>query len=66
MPTPEDHVLAAALRTPCRQRSVRVGTVDALLAQLCIGKDLTMLTTNRDLAHMAEHVPLRVRGAGSR
>jgi predicted nucleic acid-binding protein len=66
MPTREDHVLAAALRTACRQHGVQVGTVDALLAQLCIGSDLTMLTTDRDFVHMAAHVPLRVWGAGGR
>jgi predicted nucleic acid-binding protein len=66
MPTREDHVLAAALRTTCRQHGVQVGTVDALLAQLCIANDMTILTTDRDFAHMAEHVPLRVWGAGSR
>jgi predicted nucleic acid-binding protein len=66
MPSREDHVLAAALRTTCRQHGVQVGTVDALLAQLCIGNDLTMLTTDRDFVHMAGHVPLRVWSAGSR
>ncbi len=66
MPSREDHVLAAVLRTTCRQRGAQVGTVDAILAQLCIGNDLTMLTTDRDFMHMAEHVPLRVWGARGR
>lgn len=59
-PTREDHIAAAALRTTCRRAGVQVGTVDALIAQLCIGHDLTLLATDRDFVHMARHAPLRV------
>ena len=54
----DDHVAAAALRNACRRRGVQVGTIDALLAQLCIRHDLTMLTTDRDFARLAQHEPL--------
>lgn len=59
-PDRQDHVDAAALRTACRQAGVQVGTIDALIAQLCIRHELTLLTTDRDFSHMARHCPLRV------
>ena len=58
MPDRDDHVAAAALRNACRRRGVQVGTIDALLAQLCIRHDLTMLTRDRDFARLAQHEPL--------
>lgn len=59
-PTREDHIAAAALRTTCRRAGVQAGTVDALIAQLCIGHDLTLLTSDRDFEYIARHTPLRV------
>jgi hypothetical protein len=59
-PDRQDHIDAAGLRTACRQAGVQLGTIDALLAQLCIRHDLTLLTTDRDFAHAARHCPLRV------
>jgi predicted nucleic acid-binding protein len=59
-PDREDHIAAAALRNTCRQAGVQIGTIDALLAQLCIRHDLTLLTTDKDFAHVAKHAPLRV------
>ncbi len=59
-PDREDHVAAAMLRNTCRRAGVQIGTVDALLAQLCIRHDLIMLTTDKDFTHMAGHCPLRV------
>lgn len=43
--------------------SVQVGTIDALLARLCIRHDLIMLTTDHDFESMARHAPLRIWGA---
>lgn len=59
-PDREDHVAAAALRNTCRRAGVQIGTIDALLAQLCIRHDLTLLSTDRDFRRAAEHCPLRV------
>ena len=39
---------------------VQVGTIDALLAQLCISRNFTMLTTDRDFEHVAGLTPLKV------
>ncbi len=58
VPDRADHVEAADLRNTCRRRGVQVGTIDALLAQLCIRHGLVMLSTDRDFEHMARHVDL--------
>lgn len=59
-PDRQDHVDAASLRTACRRGGVRIGTIDALLAQLCIRHQLTFLTTDQDFAHAARHCRLRM------
>lgn len=53
VPDRQDHSDAAELRNLCRRRGVQVGTIDALLAQLCIRHGLAMLTTDRDFGRMA-------------
>lgn len=65
-PDRDDHIGAAALRNACRQSGVQLGTIDALLAQLAIRHDLTLLTTDKDFTHAAKHCPLRVWPAKSR
>ena len=59
-PDREDHVSAADLRNKCRRAGVQVGTIDALLAQLCIRHDLTLLSTDNDFKLAAAHCALRV------
>jgi predicted nucleic acid-binding protein len=59
-PDREDHIAAAELRNLCRARGVQAGTIDALLAQLCIRHELTLLTTDVDFSHIARHTDLRV------
>ena len=61
VPDRADHVEAAELRNVCRRQGIQVGTIDALLAQLCRRHDLVMLTTDRDLELMAAHRDLRLR-----
>ena len=58
VPTRADHIDAAGLRNACRRQGVQVGTIDALLASLCIANDLVMLSTDRDFARIAESAPL--------
>lgn len=60
IPDREDHVRAAELRNRCRRGGVQIGTIDALLAQLCIRHDLTMLTSDDDFGHMSDHCALRI------
>lgn len=59
-PDRQNHIDAAELRNRCRRAGVQLGTIDALLAQLCIRHGLTLLTTDDDFVHAARHCPLRV------
>lgn len=60
-PDRTDHVAAAALRNLCRRAGLQVGTIDALLAQLCVRHDLAMLSTDNDFRNIANHCRLRLR-----
>ena len=60
VPDREDHVGAADLRNVCRRAGVQVGTIDALLAQLCIRHRLTMLSTDKDFQRIAGHCALKL------
>ena len=59
-PDREDHIAAAELRNRCRRAGVQIGTIDALLARLCVHHQLAMLTTNQDFGCVAAHSSLRV------
>ncbi|GFE84737.1 ribonuclease VapC [Steroidobacter agaridevorans] len=56
----EDYIAAAALRNDCRKHGVQSGTIDALIAQLCVHHDLTLLTTDGDFSHIAKWCALRL------
>ncbi len=55
-----DHIDAAELRNRCRRAGLQIGTIDAVIAQLCIRHDLRLLTTDNDFVVAARHCPLRV------
>jgi predicted nucleic acid-binding protein len=59
-PDREDHVGAAGIRNACRRAGVQVGTIDALLAQLCVRHALTLSTTDKAFVRAAKHCPLSV------
>ncbi len=59
-PSRQDYVGAAKLRNVCRRNGVQVGTIDALLAQLCLRHDLEMLSTDADFSNMTPHCGIRV------
>lgn len=59
-PDRHDHFEAAQLRNRARRRGVQVGTIDAILAQLCIRYELRLPTTDGDFARIAEREPLEV------
>jgi predicted nucleic acid-binding protein len=59
-PDRADHIAAAELRNTCRRAGVQVGTVDAILAQLCISHQLMLLSTDNDFKNMARHIELKV------
>jgi predicted nucleic acid-binding protein len=60
VPDRKDHIDAADLRNRCRRAGVQLGTIDALIAQLCVRHDLTLLTTDGDFAFAAKYCPLSV------
>ena len=60
MPNRQDHIDAAELRNECRRKGVQIGTIDAILAQLCIRHGLTLLTTDKDFVMASAHCALRV------
>ncbi len=60
VPDRRDHIDAAELRNRCRRAGVQIGTIDALLAQLCARHELTLLTTDRDFYRVAAHCPLGI------
>ena len=60
MPDLQDHIAAADLRNKCRRAGVQLGTIDALIAQLCIRYDMILLTTDNDFHHAAKHIALSV------
>lgn len=60
VPDRDDHIRAAELRNHCRRAGIQIGTIDALLAELCIRHDLTMLTTDNDFAYVATHGALKI------
>ena len=65
VPDREDHISAAELRNHCRRAGVQIGTIDALLAQLCIRHELTLLTTDQDFTLAARHCELQVWKSGA-
>lgn len=59
-PDRDDHIEAAEVRNTCRRRGVQVGTIDALLIQLCRRHDLMMLSADQDFQAAARHVEFRL------
>ena len=62
-PDREDHVAAAEVRNACRRAGVQIGTVDALLVQLCGRYDMTLLSSDNDFVNAVRHVPFRLWGS---
>ncbi len=60
IPDRRDHIDAAEIRNRCRRSGVQIGTIDALLAQLCIRHDLTLLTTDGDFTLAKKFSALRI------
>ena len=59
-PDRSDHIGAAEVRNACRRAGVLLGTIDALLIQLCGRHELTLLSTDNDFVHAARHVPFEL------
>ena len=63
-PDRQDHIAAAEVRNVCRRNGVQVGTIDALLIQLCGRYGLTLLSADHDFVHAAKFIPFRHWSAG--
>jgi predicted nucleic acid-binding protein len=59
-PDRTDHIEAALLRNTCRRHGVQIGTIDALLAQLCMRHGLLMLSSDHDFQGVAKHCALQL------
>jgi hypothetical protein len=59
-PDRSDYIAAAELRNLCRRSGVQLGTIDALLAQLCIRHQLILLTADNDFVLAAKYCDLKV------
>ena len=57
-PDREDHIEAAQVRNACRRKGVQVGTIDALLIQLCRRHDVVLLSADKDFENARQHVPI--------
>ena len=64
VPDRRDYICAAALRNVCRRSGLQVGTIDALLAQLCIERGLEMLSTDKDFEGIATRCGLALWSRG--
>ena len=62
-PDREDHIEAAEVRNSCRRHGVQIGTVDAVLIQLCLKHDLVLLSSDNDFRSAARHIKFRLWGA---
>ncbi|MCC6243968.1 MAG: PIN domain-containing protein [Gemmatimonadaceae bacterium] len=61
-PDREDHIDAAEIRNICRRNGVQIGTIDALLIQLCVRHDLILLSADHDFRSAAKHIKFRLWG----
>jgi predicted nucleic acid-binding protein len=62
-PDRQDHVAAAEVRNACRRGGVQIGTIDALLVQLCGRYEMTLLSSDKDFANAVRLVPFRLWGS---
>jgi hypothetical protein len=62
VPDRKDHIAAADLRNLCRRKGAQIGTIDALLAHLCIRHELALLSADEDFVHMSKYCALHVWG----
>jgi predicted nucleic acid-binding protein len=60
IPDRADHIDAAEIRNLCRRSGIQIGTIDALLSQLCIRHSMTLLTTDNDFVLAAKYCDLDV------
>lgn len=62
----QDHIDAAEIRNTCCGYGVQIGTIGALLVQLCRRHDLQLLSTDSDFRSAALHVEFSLWGSSDR
>ncbi len=62
-PDRADHIEAAEVRNSCRRHGLQIGTIDAVLIQLCLKHDLVLLSSDNDFRSAAKHIKFRRWGA---
>jgi len=60
VPDRQDHLSAAELHGHCRRNGIQAGTIDVLLASLCIRHNLTLLSTDKDFIQISRVSDLTV------
>lgn len=53
-------VWSLAFRRSCRRHGVQIGTIDAVLIQLCLRHDLVLLSSDNDFLSAAKHIKFRL------
>jgi len=56
----EDYIGAARLRNDCKKKGVQVGTIDALIAAVCVKNELLLLSTDKDFQLIANNSQLKL------
>jgi predicted nucleic acid-binding protein len=59
-PDRDDHIDAAEVRNTCRRNGVQIGTIDAVLIQLCLKHDLVLLSSDNDFRSASKHIRFRL------
>jgi predicted nucleic acid-binding protein len=58
--TRSDFIQAARLKNKCRSKGVSAGTIDFLIASVCVNRSYPLLTSDRDFEHIARHCELQL------
>jgi predicted nucleic acid-binding protein len=64
-PDREDHIEAAEVRNTCRRSGIQIGTIDAVLIQLCLRHDLVLLSTDNDFQSASKQIKFRLWGGAA-
>ena len=56
----QDLIEAAEVRNACRRSGVQIGTIDAVLIQLCLKHDLVLFSSDNDFRSAAKHITFRL------
>ena len=58
--TREDFIEAARLKNKCRKKGIQAGSIDFLIASVCINRNFPFLTADDDFMYIAKHCDLHV------